>query len=141
MNIPWMQYNIPGFRHFADRLPTPILSAGIMGRIKDLIVTLSEPTLFTASAVSLPGTSGNGNDGTITVTAGGGTPVYQYSIDNGTTYQPGTSFTVSGGSYPNIKVKDANNCEANTNVTNVLIDNMFLTLGADSTICGIHCQV
>lgn len=105
-----------------------------VGCIKDSIVTLSEPTLLTASAVSLPGTC-NGNDGTITVTAGGGTPAYQYSIDNGTTYQPGTSFTVSGGSYPNIKVKDANNCEANTNVTVVLIDNMFLTLGTDSTIC------
>ncbi|HRF27009.1 MAG TPA: hypothetical protein PKW54_06690, partial [Ferruginibacter sp.] len=105
-----------------------------VGCIKDTIVTLTEPTLLTASATSLPGTC-NGNDGTITVTGSGGTAPYQYSVDNGTTYQNGTSFTVSGGNYPNIRVKDANGCVANTNVNVILIDNMFLTLGPDSTIC------
>lgn len=105
-----------------------------VGCIKDTIVTLSEPTLLTASATSLPGTC-NGNDGTITVTGSGGTAPYQYSVDNGNTYQNGTSFTVSGGNYPNIRVKDANGCVANTNVNVILIDNMFLTLGPDSTIC------
>lgn len=105
-----------------------------VGCIKDSIVTLNEPTLLTASAVSAAGTC-NGNDGTITVTGSGGTPAYQYSVDNGTTYQASANFVVSGGNYPDIRVKDANNCIANTNVNVVLIDNMFLTLGADSTIC------
>lgn len=105
-----------------------------VGCIKDTIVTLGEPTVLNASATSLPGTC-NGNDGSISVTGSGGTPAYQYSVDNGTTYQSSPNFVVSGGAYPNVLVKDANGCTASTNVNVVLIDNMFLEVGNDTTIC------
>lgn len=49
------------------------------------------------------------NNGTITITASGGTPPYQYSID-GVNYQASNFFTgLIGGTYT-ITVKDANNC-------------------------------
>ncbi|MEO6403912.1 MAG: gliding motility-associated C-terminal domain-containing protein [Ferruginibacter sp.] len=105
-----------------------------VGCIKDTTVTISEPSLLTATTASGASTC-NGNDGTITVTASGGTTVYQYSIDNGVTYQASNLFTVAPGSYPNIKVKDANGCTTNTNATVILTDNMFLNSGRDTTIC------
>ncbi|MEO7445520.1 MAG: gliding motility-associated C-terminal domain-containing protein [Ferruginibacter sp.] len=104
------------------------------GCTKDTTLTLSEPTLLTASSTSTP-SSCNGNDGTITVVGTGGTQAYTYSVDNGATYQPGSGFTVAPGNYNNIKVKDANGCIANTSVTVTLVDNMFLNAGNDTTIC------
>lgn len=48
------------------------------------------------------------NDGTITITATGGTPPYQYSIDNGVTWQASNSFTgLAAGNY-DILVQDQN---------------------------------
>lgn len=111
------------------------------GCTKDTTVTLDEPTLLTASAVSTAGTC-NGNDGTITVTGYNGTPNYTYSID-GINYQAAPDFTVSGGPasgalYPNISVKDANGCIASASAVSVaLIDNMgSLYIGNDTTICA-----
>ncbi len=106
-----------------------------VGCTKDTTVTLAQPSLLTASAVSADGTC-NGNDGQITVTANGGTTPYSYSVDNGVTYQPAPLFVVSGGNYPDIRVKDNNNCIANTSVNVVLIDNMFLYPLNDTTICA-----
>ncbi len=73
-------------------------------------VTVLSPVSFTTqqSNVSCAG----GNDGSITVSASGGTGSYQYSKDNGTTFSSGSNpFTFSGltaGQY-GIIVKDANN--------------------------------
>lgn len=72
--------------------------------------TITEP-----SAVSFTTTQNNvvcngGNNGSITVTASGGTGTYQYSKDNGSTFQTSNTFVnLVAGSYT-IKVKDANNC-------------------------------
>ncbi len=106
-----------------------------VGCTKDTTVTLGEPTLLTASSTSVAGTC-NGNDGQITITANGGTPAYTYSIDNGVTFQSSNIFVVSGGNYPDIRVKDNNNCIANTGVNVVLIDNMGSIIPMrDTTIC------
>jgi len=52
----------------------------------------------------------NAADGQITVTASGGTTPYQYSKDNGATYQSSNVFSgLSAGIYQ-IVVKDANGC-------------------------------
>jgi hypothetical protein len=56
-----------------------------------------------------------GNNGSITITAGGSTSPYQFSINNGTNYFSGSSpYTFSGLTagtyYP--RVKDANGCES-----------------------------
>jgi SprB repeat len=55
------------------------------------------------------------NDGTITISASGGTGPYTFSIHNGTpasTYQPGNIFTGLGPGVYQIRVKDANGCES-----------------------------
>lgn len=97
-------------------------------------IIVTEPTLLTASAFTTNGTCAS-NDGSINITAGGGTPAYQYSVDGGVTYQPANIFSgLPVGNYI-IKVKDANGCIATTNTTINLNDTMRLELGPDSTIC------
>ena len=105
-----------------------------VGCIKDTTIIMSQPTLLLASATSTPGTC-NGSDGQIVVSGSAGTPGYTYSINNGGTYQAGATFIVNGGSYPDIKVKDANGCVSGTSVVVTLIDNMVVTPVRDTTIC------
>jgi large repetitive protein len=50
------------------------------------------------------------NNGSIDVLGAGGAGGYQYSIDNGTTFQSGTSFTNLGSGTYSILVQDANGC-------------------------------
>ena len=78
-------------------------------------VTLTQPTtplsILTAKTnVTING----GNNGTITVTASGGTGALQFSKDGGATYTAGTSpyvFNNLSATDYQIRVKDANNCE------------------------------
>lgn len=73
-------------------------------------VVITMPTQISVSANLTNVLCLGGNDGTITVSATGGTPDYQYSIDNGTNYQVSANFAgLAAGSY-NIKVKDDNGC-------------------------------
>src|SRR5207253_2335630 len=73
-------------------------------------VTVREPLVvrFThgRAAVSCNG----GNNGSITVTASGGNATFQYSKDNGVSYQAGNVFNgLAAGAYT-VVVKDGNNC-------------------------------
>ena len=107
----------------------------VLGCIYGFSFSLTEPTTLSASALTNFATCPN-NDGSLNVTASGGTPVYEYSINNGANYQPGNVFSnLPAGNYNNIKVRDANGCITSITATIVLNDTMRLDLGADSTIC------
>lgn len=96
---------------------------------------VEEPTQVTSSAVTTSASCAN-NDGVIDITAGGGTPGYEYSIDNGITYQTSNQFlNLSIGNYNNIKVRDKYGCTASLTAIVTLNDTMRLDLGPDSTIC------
>lgn len=56
-------------------------------------------------------------DGSITVAASGGTGSLQYSIDGGTTFQSGNSFSAIGAGSYNVVVEDANGCQTTATVT------------------------
>lgn len=72
-------------------------------------VTIS-PVINVSGVTSTNISCFGGNDGTITVTASGGTPPFQYSADNGLTYQSSNVITsLAVGSY-NVVVKDALGC-------------------------------
>ncbi|MBK8520268.1 MAG: gliding motility-associated C-terminal domain-containing protein [Chitinophagaceae bacterium] len=98
--------------------------------------TITEPAPISLVSSSTNTNCGN-NTGSIDVTASGGTPAYQYSIDGGASYQVSNVFNnLPVGTYNNIMVKDANNCTAPLPaVVITLIDTMRLELGPDSTIC------
>ncbi len=75
-------------------------------------------------------------DGQIDVSAAGGTPPYQYSIDGGTTWVGSGVFTgLIGGAYT-LTVEDANGCQATVNV--VLTGDPAITVG--ETITNETCQ-
>ena len=140
--VPPYQYSINGgVTYQASATFTGLLAGPYLFLVKDaqgcifnFSFTLTEPTTLTGNASTIAATC-NGNDGTITITAGGGTSPYLYSLDNGATYQPSNIFTVSSGVFPNILIKDANNCLANASTIVGLIDTMRLELGPDTTIC------
>ncbi len=79
------------------------------------VQNVSEPTQVTISYTAVDNTCNQANaacDGSITITGAGGTGAYQYSMDNGVTYQAGTTFTgICAGTY-DIVVSDANGCQA-----------------------------
>jgi gliding motility-associated-like protein len=83
------------------------------------ITIAADPNLVTgAYAVSNLTCNGNGT-GSIVITATNGTGTYEYSIDGGTTYQPGNTFSnLAAGSY-NIRIRDNAGCFRDT-VINVI---------------------
>ncbi len=101
-------------------------------------VTITESSLLSFTTSQVNATCNSNNDGTITVMASGGTSPYQYSINNGGTYQLGNSFSLlANGSYQ-VLVKDANNCA--TTATTITITQpsavTSVTTKVDATACG-----
>src|SRR5690349_15959756 len=73
-------------------------------------VTVAQPLVVSFTAVPSPASCNGASDGSIVVTASGGTGTYQYSKDNGASYQSGNTFNgLTAGPYQ-VVVKDANNC-------------------------------
>ncbi len=100
-------------------------------------VTITEPNVLSFTAAQTDVTCNGNSDGTITITASGGTSPYQYSKDGGITYQAGNSFSsLASGSY-NIVVKDSKNCvTAPSSVTiNQPVVLSFTTSKVDATSC------
>ncbi len=82
---------------------------------------VTEPTAMVASVSGVVNVSCNGgNDGSVSVSASGGTPGYQYSLNGGPWVGgPGGTYTFTGlsaGTHT-ITVQDANGCQASTTVT------------------------
>ncbi len=76
-------------------------------------LTVDGPTITIASTDENCGAA----DGSITVTATGGTTPYQYSIDNGVTFQAGNTFNGLGAGTYDVVVEDANGCTATGTAT------------------------
>lgn len=97
-------------------------------------IVVSTPTALVVSAVQDSVNCGGGNDGSLVVTASGGTPNYQYSID-GTTFQVSNIFTgLTAGPYT-VTVRDANACTQTVNIT--VLQPVALTIATvqDSASC------
>lgn len=58
-----------------------------------------------------------GNDGQIDVTASGGATPYTYSVDGGSNFQSGNSFTGLAANTYSVVVQDNNGCQGTTSVT------------------------
>ncbi|MFE3869598.1 hypothetical protein ACFX5E_16185, partial [Flavobacterium sp. LS2P90] len=106
---------------------------------------LSTPLVPTASIAGSDLCYDTTNQATITVTAGSGVAPYQYSIDNGVTYQPSNTFAnLIPGNYT-IILKDAFGCTsvalaqtiaAQLTVNTVLTKDLDCNIPADAIITG-----
>ena len=76
------------------------------------------------------------DDGTITMTTIGGTAPLQYSIDNGTTFQPGNQFTSLGPGVFTVLVTDANGCSVTATATITEPSGIITSVSATSTLCN-----
>ena len=101
------------------------LTAGtytVLGRDVGSCHSSQQTAALSAGSLTATATSGNitcyttSDIGTITVIAANGVAPYQYSIDNGTTWQTANTFTGLTYKMYLVTVKDANGCEAHTNV-------------------------
>lgn len=98
------------------------------------LVDLGPPTI--SNVTTTDANCGN-IDGSITITATGGTGSLQYSIDNGITFQASNGFTSLGGGTYNIVVEDVNGCTVTS--SEVITTSSALTSVVDSTgnaFCG-----
>jgi gliding motility-associated-like protein len=107
----------------------------------DVIFTDTVFVKKTGPGISVAKTDPNcAPNGTITVTAQGGTAPLQYSIDGGTTWQSANSFTgLSGGTY-SVVVRDAANCRSSVQAITLAVSNTLTqsvaTTGANCTTGG-----
>ena len=91
--------------------------------------TITEPAAITVTATVTNPSCSNSNDGEITVTVGGGTPGFTYSLNGGAS-QPSNVFSgLSAGTY-SITVIDVNGC---TGTGNAILTNQYtLSLAVDA---------
>ncbi|MCH2236075.1 MAG: gliding motility-associated C-terminal domain-containing protein, partial [Crocinitomicaceae bacterium] len=81
------------------------------GCIATLDVELVEPPVLTYNALITDLLCNGDNTGQIELTPAGGTPPYQYSIDNGATFSGAGTFSfIAAGAY-DIVIEDANGCQ------------------------------
>jgi gliding motility-associated-like protein len=108
-----------------------------VGCTKDTTITLTEPAVLTTSSSNTATAGCSNNDGVITATALGGTSPYIYTISpaaNTSGASTGIFTGLATGTYTT-SVRDAKGCVASSVASVVLVDNMFLSLGPDTTIC------
>jgi hypothetical protein len=71
-------------------------------------LAITQPAKLAASVASTNVTCYGANDGTITITSPtGGYGTYEYSVDGGTTWQSGGSFTALAPGFYNVQIRDA----------------------------------
>lgn len=99
-------------------------------------LTLSiKPSPAITNIVTTPASCGLDN-GSITITASGGTPAYQYSIDNGGSWQGSAFFSLLPAGTYYARVKDAN-CESLATSATVTLSGT--TLSASATHQNVSC--
>ena len=80
-----------------------------------ITITVGDPATITNVATVDPTCAGN--DGSIIITATGGTGTLQYSIDNGASFQASNTFNLLADATYNIVVEDALGCQVTTTAT------------------------
>src|SRR5208283_3080777 len=90
------------------------------------------PQLTASASGSLQVSCNNASDGSITVTAAGGTGAYSYTLNGGAAQSSNVFSGLSSGSY-SIMVFDANNCSASAGAAIVIANPPLLTASASGS--------
>ncbi|WP_345005402.1 T9SS type B sorting domain-containing protein [Snuella lapsa] len=101
------------------------------------VITVTPNTTPTFTETHTDVSCNGGSDGSIVITAANGIAPYQYSIDNGATFQASNVFSgLSGGTY-NVVVRDSKNCDSAA--TPVTINDPTAVAGTGSLTQGLTC--
>lgn len=92
--------------------------------IKDTIVTLVQPDPIVPSALVKKSTCSPLGDGSVTLSAVGGTPAYTYAVDAGSYGASPVFSPLAAGTYI-FHIKDANSCIKDTSIT--VVDSIFVS--------------
>lgn len=111
-NVTWQSSNI--FTGLAAG-PYTVYFNEANGCAGSLNITVNEPAALNATTSTVPVVCNGEANGTITVSVNGGINPYEYSIDGGTTWQAGNTFSVAAGTYT-ITIRDFNGCITTQNV-------------------------
>lgn len=96
-----------------------ILATDVNGCEATINVNITEPSVLSFSENHVDEFCTNQNNGSITLSPSGGTAPYQFSIDNGSSFQSNPVFNgLSPASYFAL-ISDANNCPVNTLPVNI----------------------
>ncbi len=101
---------------------------------------ISEPTALNGNYAAYNLTCNNTGDGIILLSASGGTPNYQYSIDNGQTYSSASTFTGLDASTYYIEISDNNNCTYTDSIVVTEPAPNVLTVTKTENICSDMCS-
>jgi gliding motility-associated-like protein len=105
------------------------------GCIKDTNINITEPTsLLLGYTAVTPLCNGDAN-GSITITASGGTPPYLYSLNSGPFTGASSYASLGAGTY-NLHIKDANNCTKDSTITLTEPTILALTLSVSNVLCN-----
>lgn len=105
------------------------------GCTKDTSIVIGQPTAITATYAVSNVKCFAANSGSIIITASGGTPGYEYSIDGGNSYQADDSFAVVANTYV-VRIRDANGCTKDTTITVTQPEMLAASASAGSTGCN-----
>jgi gliding motility-associated-like protein len=105
------------------------------GCTKDTSITISQPSAITATYTVSNVKCFSANSGSIVITASGGTPSYEYSINGGGSFQLDDSFAVAAGTYV-VRIRDANGCTKDTSITITQPDVLSASASAGTTGCS-----
>lgn len=129
--IPPYTYSLDNITYVSGSVFSNLAAGSYTAYVKDSkgctgsqLVTIAQGNAISVSA-SRQNSSACINDGTIQVSAGGGVAPYVYSI-NGTTFQPGNTFTGLAAANYTVTVKDIKGCTGTVNVT-IGINNIVVT--------------
>lgn len=119
---PGYQYSIDGTNYTSSGIFSNLAPGNYTVYVRDqnncvstTTTSISAVSAITVSSVSTTDASG-ANDGSITITANGGTPPYQYSLD-GTSYQTGNFFgSLAAGNYT-VYIRDNRGCVITITIT------------------------
>lgn len=105
------------------------------------VAVIHEPEIITVYASTETASTGN-NDGEINAFASGGTPPFEYSIDNQTNWQSSSVFSGIGADNYTVWVKDANGCFGfcTVEVEDTSSCSFIMEYAVEGTTCVNYCD-
>jgi gliding motility-associated-like protein len=97
--------------------------------------TVTEPTALAATTATSSAICNGQSNGRIIVSSSGGVGPYEYSIDNGATWQTSNSFNMPAGNYTVI-IRDANQCTTTQSVTITEPATLAATITTTNATCN-----